>query len=87
MSKAFYKPSVAPTLRHSLPVGNKSKSKVAAIIEIWNTTCIVTNFGLSTRSPKCTVLINPANPQLSGVSNFPYFPRCVASFLSFFTIE
>lgn len=43
-------------------------------VEIWTTTCIVTNFGKRS-SVACTVLINPANPQLSGVRNFPYFPR------------
>ena len=26
-------------------------------------------------SMNCSILINPANPQLSGVSNFPYFPK------------
>ncbi len=66
---------------------NKATNKC---IEIWKTTCIVTNFGKSTRnsrtdkddnvndndssSPACTVLINPANPELSGVSKFAYFP-------------
>ena len=43
-------------------------------IEVWTTTCIVMNFGQTTAC-NCTVLINPANPQLSGVSKFPYFPR------------
>jgi len=43
-------------------------------VEVWTTTCIVTNFGRD-RSSKCNVLINPSNPQLSGTRNFPYFPR------------
>jgi O-acetyl-ADP-ribose deacetylase (regulator of RNase III) len=34
----------------------------------------VLNFGKTTDAD-CSVLINPANPQLSGVSKFPYFPR------------
>lgn len=40
---------------------------------MWNTTCAVMNAGKSTKMA-CTVLISPANPQLSGVSKFPYFP-------------
>merc|ERR1712194_222313 len=39
-----------------------------------NTTCIVQNFG-RTKESKTDILINPCNPQLSGVRNFPYFPR------------
>lgn len=70
---------------------NKATNKS---VEVWKTTCIVTNFGKSTNicctgddddgnipdnfnctsSPACTVLINPANPELSGVSRFAYFP-------------
>lgn len=41
-------------------------------MEVWNTTCIVTNFGAKV---SCSALINPANPDLSGVRQFPYFPR------------
>lgn len=37
-------------------------------VEVWDTTCIVTNF-------QADMLINPANPSLSGVSKFPYFPK------------
>ena len=77
-------------------------------VQVWNTPCIVSNFGRSTTlihpslsasasvsalliqpgetsisasSPSLSssittfVLINPTNPQLSGVKNFPYFPR------------
>eukprot|EP00568_Trieres_chinensis_P013803 CAMPEP_0183294958 /NCGR_PEP_ID=MMETSP0160_2-20130417/3089_1 /TAXON_ID=2839 ORGANISM="Odontella Sinensis, Strain Grunow 1884" /NCGR_SAMPLE_ID=MMETSP0160_2 /ASSEMBLY_ACC=CAM_ASM_000250 /LENGTH=132 /DNA_ID=CAMNT_0025456351 /DNA_START=36 /DNA_END=430 /DNA_ORIENTATION=- len=46
-------------------------------IEVWSTTCVVTNFGLGGAGggPRCSVLVNPANPDLCGVSNFPYFPR------------
>lgn len=49
-------------------------SEPSASIEIWNTTCIVTNFGKSKESA-CSVLINPSNPSLTGVKKFPYFPR------------
>jgi len=44
-------------------------------IQVWNTTCIVTNFGKDQSLTQCSILINPANPELSGVSQFPYFPR------------
>ena len=43
-------------------------------IEIWTTPCIVTRFGKPSQV-QCTWLINPSNPELSGVSKFPYFPR------------
>ena len=67
MSKAFFKSNVTPELCYKA-VLNKSRS-----IEIWLTTCIVTNFGK--KRSDCRVLLNPCNPQLSGVKNFPYFPR------------
>ena len=77
-------------------------------VEIWTTTCIVTNFGRMQKAervgrqkgvqqqqrqqrifdstsndgddgrsgrPNCSVLINPANPDLSGPHKFPYFPK------------
>jgi O-acetyl-ADP-ribose deacetylase (regulator of RNase III) len=66
-SKTFFKKSVPPKLVHRFAVGNRS-------LEIWKTTCIVTNFGKTTDAA-CSVLINPSNPELSGVKNFPYFPR------------
>ena len=56
--------TVRPHLIHRFTVAT-SRS-----IEIWTTTCIVTNF-----RKQATILINPSNPQLSGVRNFPYFPR------------
>ncbi len=43
-------------------------------VEVWDTTCVVTNMA-SPYVSDCPVLINPANPRLSGVSAFPYFPR------------
>lgn len=76
MSKALLKSSVKPKLIHRFadPVTNRA-------IEIWTTTCIVSNFHFDNddnddnNATKPTVLINPSNPQLTGVSNFPYFPR------------
>jgi O-acetyl-ADP-ribose deacetylase (regulator of RNase III) len=63
-SKALFKSSVQPKLIHRFTIATNRS------IEIWTTTCIVTNF-----DKQATVLINPSNPQLSGVRNFPYFPR------------
>ena len=68
MSTAFYKSS-SPRLLKSFFSQTKQKS-----IEIWNTSCIVTNFGKQQKLTACNTLINPANPELSGISNFPYFP-------------
>ncbi|KAL3788803.1 hypothetical protein HJC23_006256, partial [Cyclotella cryptica] len=63
-------------------------------IEIWTTTCIVTNFGMQrhrnshaaskdnddphptlSHLPRCSTMINPANPFLTGPHSFPYFPK------------
>lgn len=45
-------------------------------VEVWKTSCIVANFGKNQISSESTVvLINPGNPELSGVSKFAYFPR------------
>lgn len=66
MSKAFFKSSVAPELCYKSAM-NKFRS-----IEVWLTTCIVTNFG---GCADCSVLVNPCNPQLTGCANFPYFPK------------
>lgn len=69
MSTAFYKLSPPSLLwKTSRKVNNKS-------IEIWSTTCIVTNFGKNQNITNCSALVNPANPELSGVSAFTYFPR------------
>jgi len=40
-------------------------------VEIWITSCIVHDFA----NANCTTLVNPANPDLCGVSQFSYFPR------------
>jgi len=78
MSTAFYKTSVAPRLLKAFPRLRDGGHATTPSIEIWNTTCVVTNFG-KTKLPDgmkgCSVLLNPANPQLSGVSKFPYFPQ------------
>jgi O-acetyl-ADP-ribose deacetylase (regulator of RNase III) len=58
----------ATTNRH------RQRSRPRRGIEIWDTTCIVTNMA-SQYVPNCPILINPANPRLSGVSTFPYFPK------------
>jgi O-acetyl-ADP-ribose deacetylase (regulator of RNase III) len=57
-------------------------------VEIWTTTCIVTNFGrtvissdsqqqqhLNNQRPHQYVLINPCNSGLTGCKLFPYFPK------------
>jgi O-acetyl-ADP-ribose deacetylase (regulator of RNase III) len=68
ISKAFYKPSVPPELiyRSACSTGRRA-------IEVWVTSCIVhKTFPKFTQS---SILINPSNPELSGTSNFPYFPK------------
>jgi O-acetyl-ADP-ribose deacetylase (regulator of RNase III) len=57
------------TRRHPLP-----RRRVVRSVEVWTTPCIVTCFGRNTAA-NCDTLINPGNPELSGVRNFPYFPR------------
>jgi hypothetical protein len=69
MSTSFYK-STAPSLLKSFVNKHNKRS-----VEVWNTTCIVTNFGKNQKQTACDALINPANPELSGVSQFPYFPK------------
>lgn len=66
---------------------SKKTTKRRRSIEVWTTTCIVSNFGKNSNNsndgdnaeliqhPQCTILINPANPYLSGPYTFPYFPR------------
>lgn len=71
-SKALFLSKVAPRLWYRQTIGRQTTRTTA--IEVWTTTCVVMNFGQTTEAA-CTVLINPANPQLSGVAKFPYFPR------------
>ena len=70
MSTAWYKPSAVPKLLKAF----SASSYPSRSIEVWNTTCIVTNFGKS-KASACSVLINPSNPSLTGVKKFPYFPQ------------
>lgn len=70
MSTSWYKPFAVPKLLRAFPKNTNS----ASIVEVWNTTCVVTNFG-KPRESSCSVLINPSNPTLTGVKKFPYFPR------------
>jgi O-acetyl-ADP-ribose deacetylase (regulator of RNase III) len=66
--KALLSSRIKPDLIHCFnPPTTNNRS-----IEIWTTTCIVTNFCRPTRA---TILVNPGNPQLAGTRNFPYFPR------------
>jgi hypothetical protein len=79
ISKAlYYKSYIPPKLVHSLVVGNEGAAartkNIQRRIEIWTTNCIVNNFGKTTIA-NCSILINPSNAELSGVSNFTYFPR------------
>lgn len=69
MSTAFYS-SVTPKLLASF-----SNALSQRIVEVWITTCIVTNFGQNNPFTSRSVLINPANPELSGCSRFTYFPK------------
>jgi len=72
MSTAWYRTNVIPKLirRWQIPTTttNTTASSLLAI-EVWDTTCIVTNF------QDADMLINSSNPSLSGVSKFPYFPK------------
>jgi len=68
MATAWYKPHAIPKLLRAFPGSS------GASIEVWNTTCIVRNFGKHKPS-NCSILINPSNPQLTGVHKFDYFPR------------
>uniref|UniRef100_A0A7S0ABL5 Macro domain-containing protein n=1 Tax=Minutocellus polymorphus TaxID=265543 RepID=A0A7S0ABL5_9STRA len=90
-SKAWYKTSAPVLIRKFLGVGGPATGNDAMrkrSVEVWTTTCIVTNFGMkrgrtggsinvseANAGSSCSVLINPANPSLSGVADFPYFPR------------
>ncbi len=86
MSTAWFKPKVAPRLIKSFPCRRKKRifekdaeDVIVSSVEVWNTTCIVTNFGRSQeqQSPAISqsILVNPSNPGLLGVRKFPYFPR------------
>mmetsp|Transcript_4482 Transcript_4482/g.6571 ORF Transcript_4482/g.6571 Transcript_4482/m.6571 type:complete len:273 (+) Transcript_4482:107-925(+) len=72
MSTAFYKLQTGPKLLASFSHHTTKHSKR---VEVWTCSCIVNQFGKNQKESLCSVLINPSNPELSGVSNFPYFPR------------
>ena len=94
-SKAWYKSSAPQLIRKFLSGSGSNDALLQSSkrsVEVWTTTCIVTNFGMKRGRPggtgtsndaasrsaagsSCSVLINPANPSLSGVSEFPYFPK------------
>jgi O-acetyl-ADP-ribose deacetylase (regulator of RNase III) len=53
-------------------------------VQVWHTSCIVTDFSAATTTTTNPshrslntkrVLVNPANPELTGCARFPYFPR------------
>lgn len=81
VSKAFYKKSVVPQLWYRTTRSAANNNHVEKAIEVWTTTCIVTNFRPETSGREATsvhsssVLINPANAELTGCSRFSYFPR------------
>lgn len=91
MSTAWYRANAIPKLvkawspsRNANSSDKANRSFLLDRLEVWDTTCIVTNFGKQCRRgkdesegyalPDCTVLVNPGNPNLRGVSDFPYFP-------------
>ena len=88
MSTSWYKPGFVPKLIRKWTTESNISSiqNRARSIEVWEATCIVTNFSKAIVSQSrddtnnsdgkyCSYLINPANPSLSGVSKFPYFPK------------
>lgn len=68
MSTAWYRSNVVPSMVRRWTNGHSQSNRLLAAVEVWDTTCIVTNF-------QADILINPANPRLSGVADFPYFPK------------
>lgn len=94
MSTAWYRPNSLPRKIRSwtsaIEGSTNDKSGFFRSIEVWETTCVVTNMnsrgkidiGGSSADGKddqdsqtpFSVLINPGNPSLSGVSKFSYFP-------------
>lgn len=70
MVRATHRSRVIPRLIHETVA--TSSIGCQHIIQVWLTTCIVSNFSVvSSRR----VLVNPSNPGLTGCSNFTYFPR------------
>jgi O-acetyl-ADP-ribose deacetylase (regulator of RNase III) len=82
VSKAFYKKSVVPQLLYRTTKAITNNKRDIKVVEVWTTTCIVTNFcsetpgrDTDTSGHSSSVLINPANAELTGCSRFSYFPR------------
>lgn len=84
MSTAWYRSGHVPTLVKRWVTRSLScrGSRSSLQVEVWDSTCVVHNMQPQPQqSHRPTVeychhniLLNPANPQLSGVSKFPYFP-------------
>ncbi|KAL9178870.1 hypothetical protein ACHAXT_011843 [Thalassiosira profunda] len=87
-SKAWFKPSALPQLVARFEPPSPSQHAKRRAVEVWTTSCIVTNFGMNCNGadesargdetdhlPRCSTLVNPANPNLTGPHTFPYFPR------------
>ena len=90
MSTAWYRSNAIPKLiKQWKPKRDKTTPAQFLLdgLEVWDTTCVVTNFGKTlpknddketdnrNNIPAYSVLINPANPNLRGVRDFPYFPK------------
>ena len=72
MSTAWYKSRCIPTMVRSFTAKKRRPSDDTSpflTVQVWDTTCVVHNM-----PPTHKILINPANPQLTGVSKFAYFP-------------
>ena len=63
-AKSWFKQN-APQL-----VARFESSSPGRSVEVWLSTCIVTN-----GPPDCSALVNPSNPYLTGPNSFPYFGR------------
>ena len=69
-SKALLLPHVLPRLVGSVTIVSRVRGR-RRTVEVYQTPCIV----LSGNLDGCDTLINPSNPDLTGASAFPYFPR------------
>ena len=76
MSTAWYKPNRVPAMIRSWTTNNNTTGHHRRSIQVWETTCIVTNMNMNTQEDeKFTILMNSGNPTLCGVSKFAYFPH------------
>jgi O-acetyl-ADP-ribose deacetylase (regulator of RNase III) len=69
MSTAWYRSRCVPQMIQRWTSPSVVVNNHNLVIEVWDTTCVVHNM-----KHHADILLNPANPQLSGVSKFPYFP-------------